>query len=57
MVGSHSTCNELERLGDVASELVRVWDLDVGHDGVVEAMKLKTSNRMLGEAQMAVQSL
>jgi hypothetical protein len=28
-----------------------------GMMGVVEAMKLKTSDRMLGEAQMAAQSL
>ena len=27
------TSNELEGLGDVAAELVSVWNLDVGHDG------------------------
>ncbi len=31
--GASITGNKLEGLGDVASELVSVWDLDVGHDG------------------------
>ena len=30
-----STSNELEGLGDVASELVGVWHFDFTHDGCV----------------------